>query len=74
MTIINYLNCIHLQRDVASWLTNLNMEDYIDLFKREGYSKNADVENLKGLTEIDLITMGIAKKGMTLYKYMELHR
>ena len=45
------------------------MEEYIDLFKREGYSKNADVENLKGLTEFDLITMGITKRGMCKYTW-----
>ena len=39
------------------------MEEYTELFKEEGYSKEEDVENLKGLNKRDLSRMGIVKMG-----------
>lgn len=45
------------------------MDEYIDLFRREGYSKKADIENLKGLKETDLKDMGITKRGTYIYTY-----
>ena len=39
------------------------MQEYIDLFSKEGYSTEDDVENLKDLKLEDLQRMGIHKRG-----------
>ena len=52
-----------MQRDVGEWLEVLEMEEYKELFKREGFDKEDDLENLKSLNEEELKAMGIVKRG-----------
>ena len=59
-----------MQDNVASWLENLKMAEYINLFKREGYSKKSDVDSLKGLKKSDLTDMGITKRGICKQVYI----
>ena len=53
-----------IQEDVRAWLKRLQLYEYSELFEREGYSTDDDIENLKDLQENDLRTMGISKRGM----------
>ena len=48
---------------MKTWLKNLKLGHYEDLFESEGYSTKDDVENLKGLEESDLISIGITRRG-----------
>ena len=52
-----------LQRNVSEWLRRLELQEYIDLFGKEGYSTEDDIENLKDLKSEDLQRMGIHKRG-----------
>ena len=54
-----------LQRDVDNWLRRLELQEYKDLFSKEGYSTADDIGNLKGLQERELREMGIHKRGET---------
>ena len=40
------------------------MEEYTEVFRRAGYSKEEDVENLKKLDEKAMKRMGVVKMGM----------
>ena len=42
------------------------MEAYVDLFKKAGFSRKQDLENLKSLSESDLVAMGINKRGLLI--------
>ena len=54
---------MHKQADVAEWLCRLELDEYIDLFRDEGYEKEDDIENLKDLKQEDFQAMGIHKRG-----------
>ena len=40
------------------------MEEYTEVFRRAGYSREEDVENLKELDEKAINRMGVVKMGM----------
>ena len=46
------------------WLERLELCQYTDLFKHNGYETGDDIKNLKGLKESDLKAMGITKRGI----------
>jgi len=48
---------------VNQWLDNLEMREYRQLFNSEGYETGDDIENLKGLTEAELVGIGVVKRG-----------
>ena len=52
-----------MQKDVGAWLEKLEMSEYKELFKKEGFSGPDDVENLKNLTKKELQAMGVTKRG-----------
>ena len=67
------LNSIHSQqRSIPNWLRTLQMEEYTEVFRRAGYSKEEDVENLKELDEKAINEMGVVKMGMMFIISMTL--
>lgn len=46
-----------------SWLIDLELSEYAELFHREGYREAEDIINLKELDEQQLKDMGICKRG-----------
>ena len=51
------------QRNIPDWLETLQMEEYTEVFRRAGYSREEDVENLKELNRRELNRMGVVKMG-----------
>ena len=49
---------------MKTWLNNLKLGQYEELFGSEGYSTKDDVENLKGLELADLKSIGITRRGI----------
>ena len=45
------------------WLNRLELSQYTDLFKHNGYEDGDDIQNLKKLKVDDLKAMGITKRG-----------
>ena len=54
---------LHSQQSIPDWLKTLQMEEYTEIFRRAGFSKEEDVENLKELNERELNRMGVVKMG-----------
>ncbi len=44
------------------WLASLDLEDYAELFRQEGYECDIDMPNMKRLDEDQLKSMGIIKR------------
>ena len=49
---------------MEKWLEDLEMEEYVDLFRSEGYKCRDDIENLKDLSEVELVAIGVHKRGI----------
>ena len=60
------------QRNIPDWLETLQMEEYTEVFRRAGYSKEEDVENLKELNRRELNRIGVVKMGK-LHCYHDCH-
>ena len=52
-----------LQKDISDFLESVHLDEYLPVFKAEGYSMAEDVENMIGLSKEDLRKMGVAKRG-----------
>ena len=55
---------IKFQANVAEWLERLELHQYRDLFRQNGYEHGDDIKNLKELKKSDLEAMGITKRGI----------
>lgn len=53
----------NFQANVAEWLERLELHQYIDLFRLNGYECGDDIKNIKELRDNDLEAMGITKRG-----------
>ena len=56
----------NFQANVAEWLERLELHQYIDLFRVNGYDCGDDIKNIKELRDSDLEAMGITKRGTTI--------
>ncbi len=62
-------NNVHInviQDSVQSWLRDIELEEYTELFHREGYKNAEDIINLKELDVAQLKAMGITKRGIQI--------
>ncbi len=55
-----------IQDSVQSWLRDIKLEEYTELFHREGYEYAEDIINLKELDVAQLKAMGITKRGIQI--------
>lgn len=56
-----------IQDTVDSWLSKLGLdkekENYNEMFKRAGYISKEDVEHLREITNEELMSIGVKKRG-----------
>ena len=60
---VSFSSTLHLQKDVKDFLQPLELCQYLDLFKREGYYFPGDLPGLIVLSKDDLKKFGITKRG-----------
>ena len=60
---VSFSSTLHLQKDVEDFLQPLELCQYLDLFKREGYYFPGDLPGLIVLSKDDLKKFGITKRG-----------
>ena len=57
------VNLFFLQRGIVELLRTLELQEYEELFSKQGYGTEDDIENLKDLQEKELREMGVHKRG-----------